>query len=398
MRCIIRWMLLGSATALIVASCAWDQHALPVGKRALVLESFDVFNDGDALLVPIDFNGKRYLFTVDTGSSKTIYDASFAPQLGKVQGPGAFESPGRDVVLPMYESPSASLGRLRVQTNEPVAVFDLSKVRQVSGHECYGILGMNFLAKHIVRYDPDLGTLQFLQALDADPGMAFPLYLEDDCLPRVEMHVTGTDIKFVCMIDTGYSGFGSGDLTPDTFGLLTEKKKAMQVGECRTVTVDGESTSQVHCVTDVELGDFKHKGLYFSPTKYLQNLSLGFLRRYIVTFDFPNRTMYLKKSKQYDDADFRDRSGLHIFRPDGRIVLHSVDRESPADKAGLKACDVLLRVGDAATEKQRMYVLRRMLCEEGKTLALVVRRGDREITATLHLSEGDAPLLDMKRD
>ena len=36
---------------------------------------------------------------------------------------------------------------------------------------------------------------------------------------------------------------------------------------------------------------------------YVNLLGLGYLRRYHVTLDFPNRAMYLRKGKHYSDPD-----------------------------------------------------------------------------------------------
>lgn len=48
---------------------------------SLVIEEFDVFSDGDMLLVPVNIGGKKHTFWVDTGYSVSGYDKSLRPFL-----------------------------------------------------------------------------------------------------------------------------------------------------------------------------------------------------------------------------------------------------------------------------------------------------------------------------
>jgi len=69
------------------------------------------------------------------------------------------QTPNGEMEIKLCDSPKASLGRLSLPTNVPMAVLDLKKARQGCGHDMYGILGMDFLKNHIVRIDLDLGKV-----------------------------------------------------------------------------------------------------------------------------------------------------------------------------------------------------------------------------------------------
>jgi hypothetical protein len=45
--------------------------------------------------------------------------------------------------------------------------------------------------------------------------------------------------------------------------------------------------------------------------------------------------MYLQKGQAFDKPDEIDMSGLHLWRFEGRSVVHSVDKSSPAEAAGI---------------------------------------------------------------
>jgi hypothetical protein len=132
------------------------------------------------------------------------------------------------------------------------------------------------------------------------------------------------------------------------------------------------------------VGDFAIANPVFATSDY-NMLSLGFLARFVVTFDFPHRTMYLKKGRRFDGPDRWDRSGLHLIRTAGKTIIHSVDKDSPAAAGGLRAEDVVVRVADRQAEQATLFQLRNLLCRADKEVRLAVQRGDQQIQTTLVL-------------
>ncbi|HVW39553.1 MAG TPA: hypothetical protein VHB99_19680, partial [Pirellulales bacterium] len=66
----------------IAPLCSKAEEASKGIDPSLIIEQFDVYNDGDALLVPVTAFGKTRMFAVDTGSSHMHYDESLRPFLG----------------------------------------------------------------------------------------------------------------------------------------------------------------------------------------------------------------------------------------------------------------------------------------------------------------------------
>lgn len=52
------------------------EEPVPGIDPSLIIEQFDIYNDGDLLLVPVTVFGKTRMFAVDTGSSSTVYEKS----------------------------------------------------------------------------------------------------------------------------------------------------------------------------------------------------------------------------------------------------------------------------------------------------------------------------------
>jgi C-terminal processing protease CtpA/Prc len=93
----------------------------------------------------------------------------------------------------------------------------------------------------------------------------------------------------------------------------------------------------------------------------MSHLGLSFLSRHIVTLDFPNNRIYLKKGKGFKKDDETDMSGLHLLRISNQTVVYSVDEGSPAQKAGIRANDIILKVGDKDANTYDILELRRLL-------------------------------------
>ncbi len=70
---------------------------------------------------------------------------------------------------------------------------------------------------------------------------------------------------------------------------------------------------------------------------------------------YPTDTMHLiysptGKNKDLDDERFNFFDGLFVGLPDGKVTVIAVEKESKADKAGLKAGDEILSVGGISTQ------------------------------------------------
>jgi predicted metalloprotease with PDZ domain len=121
----------------------------------------------------------------------------------------------------------------------------------------------------------------------------------------------------------------------------------------------------------------------FSETK--QNfLELRWLSRFNVVFDFPVGKMYLTKSRVFDQADGRGLSGMDIFRKDGALIIDSPDRDSAADKAGLRDGDEIVSIGELHADRSRLHEFVQNLAELG-SVDITVRRDGKEFKTTLKL-------------
>jgi hypothetical protein len=336
-----------------------------------VLTEFDVFNDGDVLLLPVQLGRKQHLFLFDTGATNTIYDWTLRDLLGDPIDNAAVKTARGLVQLSCFRAPQASVGKMPLRTSQPVLCADLKALREVTGHRIMGIIGLDFLRQHRIQIDFDAGKLVFLDALEADPGIPISLTQVQQRYSAT-FSVAGEEEEFV--IDTGLGGLQSGDLNGGLCERLRKARKVRNVSKDCFMSLVGSSQDKIMDLEDFCVAPFAHRHLYFGQSQS-NLLGLHYLSRYIVTFDFPNQRMYLRKGKRFDRVDLRDQSGLHILRIDGATVVQVVDAGSPAARAGIEPGDILLRLGDFDAEKTKMHVLRQQLSRERETVRLRLLRG-----------------------
>jgi hypothetical protein len=358
--------------AAVAAACYAALAGPPQAEE--VLERFAFSKDAGAVLVPVDVKGKKYSFLLDTGASGTAYDSSLAVLLGKQVGTEEVSALGGGAVrLPRHAAPDAWLGRLKLPTAATVFVTDLRPFRESSGEDIYGILGMDFLRGQVFRIDPDRSEVVFLPSAGPNPGRRVAVAFDENAA-CVEAHMAGSGWSHWFLVDTGAAGFGSGDLREEVYGILDKGGNLQGAGTVLTDSLAGRTTRRQGRLTEMTVAGHRHTKLLFTESK-TSVLGLGYWWRYVVTFDFPDKALYLKKARGYELPDAEDASGLSLLRRGDRIVVYRVSGGSAAARSGLRVNDVILEVDGRPAAEVRLGGLRQLLCQVGKTVRLVVSRG-----------------------
>jgi membrane-associated protease RseP (regulator of RpoE activity) len=164
--------------------------------------------------------------------------------------------------------------------------------------------------------------------------------------------------------------------------------------------VGGASRSYVVRIPSLTLGTVKGesvvaglseaKGGSISDPNYEGNVGSGYLKRYVVTFDYAHKTMYLKPIQPAPaDAGRFDRSGLWINAADDGFTVTSVAGGSPAAEAGLAEGDLITALDGKAAKPEGLSDARIALraLPAGTKVALTVKRGGETRTVNLTLRD-----------
>jgi hypothetical protein len=342
----------------------------------LILERFAVAKDGADLLVPVNVTEKSHPFIVDTGATITVFDTSFP--LGRPVDSVPFYGAEGNTEVKLYNPPAATLGKLSLGPLEVVAGRDLKAIRQVSGNPIQGILGMDFLGKYVIHIDVDKGELLLLKSAPRNAGEELPMLWGSGGLPYVTVGMAPAE-PFRFLIDTGRIGQGSGNLGVFEIGSLAGSGTLHEVGTFISETISGTASRREFQGGVLKLGGFQVQSPIFGEShgQVPNVLGMGFWSRFLVTYDFPERKVYLRRSAGYGRPDRRNATGLRLWRKNDSIEVHSVVQHSPAFRAGLKEGDVLLELDGLVAEKTSLFALRQVLCNGGP-LSCVVRRDTQE--------------------
>lgn len=237
-------------------------------------------------------NGDVLPCIVDTGCPITLLDKSLESKLGPCLDTGTVLDFGSKQEAGRYLAPKLYLGKTRLQTGGYVFAYNFNKLSWLSNRDIMGILGMDCLQHYCIQLDFKAGKMRFLdpQHLDTNTlGKAFPITLSskqqsEDELVRPYLHheglLGGTNLEL--LIDTGDNVDGhidTGLLRGHYFTRLVHllvKEHGLRVSKC---TWDG----------------WTYRKLVVNEAPHSNSLGLRFLARHLVTLDFPDGTLYLKK-------------------------------------------------------------------------------------------------------
>ncbi|HEX5470389.1 MAG TPA: PDZ domain-containing protein [Lacipirellulaceae bacterium] len=394
MRKALKWNLV--QVALCVAGfwrAAYNREAFASDEGA-VIASFSVFDDGDAVIVPVTFRGAAYGFSVDSASTRVTYDASFTSLLGDPIDYVATNTLTGVQQRPVFDAPDAHLGRLSLRSRPPVETRgvtcrDLALTRLATGHDIRGCLGMDFLKRHIIRLDFNHGKLLFLTRVGTEPGVLVRM-ARGQSDPAVVSTIPGlAPVAFA--ISTG-GGCNSGVLDATLIDELLQRKLAVIVREGTIVEGNQAAPTRIVRVNSIELGGFQQRALLFGERSGGRGnaLDLGFWRRFVVTIDFPNRALYLKPSKWHDapDDDYFgaiERIGMGIGILDGDVTIRFVNPGSPAQRGGIRKMDVLAAIGGFDVSHARLLTIYRLLFTAKNPIRLTIDRGGERLELSVNV-------------
>lgn len=308
----------------------------------------------------VSVNGcKPMTFIFDTGGHSILAPAT-AKALG-VQAMGNVSSTGGgDNIAQSGEAmvKSLTVGGATI-TDQPVTTLDTSPAGTEGANE-QGMIGYEFFARFITRFDYGQHTITFIDKKYFDPkyaGTPVPMRLYHQ-FPEILGSYEGVSGRFG--IDTGSRmplllnkawAAKNGFPTPGTHTIEAQTGWGVG-GPTHSVVFKGGTLKLGNVVIDHPLTMVStDKGGAGSVESFPTNVGGGVLKRFVVTFDYDHSTMYLKPFEGlHGDIDTFDRSGMWINAvPEGFKVI-DITKGGPAEAAGLAKDDVITAIdGKTAT-------------------------------------------------
>ncbi len=155
--------------------------------------------------------------------------------------------------------------------------------------------------------------------------------------------------------------------------------------------VGGEVPGVVGRVSSLRLGSLELTNLVGQfpddPTRGADGtLGMDVLSRFVVTVDYANRRLLLRGNASFGEPFEYNMAGLLLFPLDGgRLKVHGVIDDSPADGAGVRANDVVVAINGRRLDDIGDTNVRRLFKQHGATIVLTLDREGERIEVTMQL-------------
>ncbi len=377
------------ATAFAAPKTDADRIAFAAGTQRTMVP-FELINNHIYIHASVDGQPVRML--VDTGGLNMLTPAA-AKRLGLTsEGTLAAAGAGAEKAdLGFAHGKTLTVGDVTLA--KPLFyVIDTGKLEQVEGEPFDGLVGFELFSRLRVRIDYPKHELSLIAPAAFTPpagAVAVPIEMADRT-PIVQGSIDGIPGRF--WIDTG----SRSSLT--TMAKFTRDHDLAGKYHPKFETVTGwgvggparSSPVRFHEVTigkavvhevvgDLFTGD---KGAFADPDA-AGNVGGGILHRFVVTFDYTGKVMYLEPGPAIDTKETYDRSGLFLIHDGNILRVIATVPHGPADTAGIKADDRITAIDGAAVATKSLVDWRARLRDSApgtKVKLHVERLGDVTIT------------------
>lgn len=361
------------------------------------------------IVIPVYIDDKGpYNFLLDTGVGQMIItDTAFLKTLNiknfqtyKIQGYGL----GKEIEALLTRNITARVGRSEIK-NIPAAIFkeDVFDLSSYLGIRIYGILGyyffksfsvkINYSSNKITFYAPDTkfkakGTKIPLQVINGKPYIQAEIQVDSLTKNNVTLLVDNGSSHPLMLESMNNGPFPlPGHRIPANLGVGINGEINGDMGRIYALHIQEFAFNSI--LAGFPLYDPERIDLEGTP----RNGSLGaeVLKHFLVTFDYENGALYLKKSNAFKRKFDHDMSGLEIYmlrQQKNRYYISRIEPGSPAEIAQLSPGDEILSIDFRSMDNYTLNELTELFRD---------RDGRQMLIEVVHQNERRVVLLKLRR-
>lgn len=227
-----------------------------------------------------------------------------------------------------------------------VVCCDLDPLTKVIGCKIAGVIGLPVIADHGLGFDSSKKSFYLGVRKNTNYDRQYGVRLINSTLYTNSVELADeTSVDF--LLDTGLNAALS--LNPNRFDNVISKGLATDIRNQSTATLEGYS--QVRSAVLLEISVF---GQVFQNVPIIESgsdaIGLCLLKRFDFYLDIKRSTIHVTTSANSTEPFLVDQSGLSLIRDEGKIVVYSVRKSSPADRIGICNGDVVLAINNKPVE------------------------------------------------
>ncbi len=373
-------------------------------KRDRITLPFELINN--LVVIKASINGSNTLkFIVDTGVRYTLITSMYDEEIPIFSSrPINLAGLGEGEALPAYYSENNQISIKGITGVNMDVVFlgrDIFMLSTFMGTDVHGLIGydlfanfaveINYRKRVIYLYDPDEFESKFEKLPRHRKWFEYPIYIENRkpyLNVRYKNSPNDSYTPLRVLIDTGSS---------KAFALYESTHPEIKLPEATISTflgtgLSGNVTGYLGRIQSMKLGDFDfEKPVVAFPDSISVRRALKInnrhgsiggeaFRRFKVILHYKNRSIYLRKNRDFNEDFDYNASGIEVGTPLGSLpyyVISDVREGSPADRAGVEEGDVLQRINGQRVENFSLNdVMHYFHKKEGPRLSLEVQRND----------------------
>ncbi len=254
----------------------------------------------------------------------------------------------------------------------------------VYGEKVDGIIGYSFFSRYIVKINFDSSILEVYSpgriSYPREGTLLRPAFTN---LPIQWLNIRDKrKIGFNFYIDTGAGlcFLMSEKFAQDSSVLLSRRKPVLTQAE----GMGGKLQMSLTIMKEVRIGPYRFHAvptyLYkddYNVTSYPYTgglLGNDLLRRFNLTFNYPNREIHLMPNSHFAESFDYAYTGLGIYFVDGKILVEDVIKGSPADKAHFKVNDEVVAVDKNFSMNIQVY--KNILQTPNAAIKVIIKRDE----------------------
>lgn len=377
--------------------CCQGGFSLPDGVKQVDIP-FEYVNN--FIILNIAFNGTLPLkFIYDTGAEHTILTKREISDILQVRYDREFRVKGSDLTTELIAYLARNI-RLQIMGKEVIArqedilvlKDDYFRFEEYAGVEVHGILAGRVFANYLIKINYHKRTISLFERNNYHPekhgfeSMPAEIYRNKIYLNTKARLRPDTSASVKLLLDTG-AGMPL-MLFTNTHPLIKPSSDAIpsNIG----MGLGGYLEGFVGRIPSMPLGTVQQQNIltYFQAVDTAQDLSYlngrnglignAILSRFQICIDYHGATLWIKPTKRLKKEFVFDRSGMNLIASGKNLNYFTVLNilpGSPADEAGIKAGDRVLRIGFWAAGMRTLEELQQLLQQKpGKSVKIAIKR------------------------
>jgi hypothetical protein len=320
----------------------------------------------------------------------TVIDSVVAAGMGLPFGgaiPGA--GAGGMADFHMTRVPGLVVGGIDLSEQTAIA-FPIAKLlRRFEEIEIGGVLGYDFLSRFVTRIDFERAVITFTEP-DSFAPRGNEAFVEAPLVHNIFTLPAALDTaEATFYLDTG----ANSSLLHASFAERTGIARGRRTIPMAILGAGGSETASLCRFDSLRVGGYSLARPVLAIAASMKGIGVlenvngivgnDILERFTVTLDYGNQRVLFESNARFDEAFYRDRSGLQLARGEnGGVVVVSVLPDSPAADAGFRPGDRIEHI--AGTSAARFASLRAITAlfeaAEGTTYEIgIARSGGKKI-------------------